>query len=302
MAPGFLGKGELYQLDGAMGHATFNEACRLCDEFHGADEGRIQCLFGPFAPDFVSRKWLVRAKEEAARRGIPIQMHTAQGSRETHQMELRYRQRSIAYLEEHDYFDPDFTAVHMTDATHDEVHQVAEAGSHLVVCNGSIGLVDGMIPPAALFQKAGGCVGLGSDQAAGNNCCNIFNEMKLTALFGKIAARDPTAMPADKVLRMATIDGAKTLGLQNEIGSLTPGKRADMIFVDTRRPTMLPVITEPFNLVANLVYAARGDEVDRVMIDGKFVYEGGEFRTIDAIGVQKEIHACVPRTRRKISF
>ena len=123
-------------------------------------------------------------------------MHTAQGDRETEQMQLRYKQRTIPYLNEHEYLDPSSTAVHMTCANVDEVHQVAQAGCKLVVCNGSIGLIDGLIPPAAPFREAGGVVGLGSDQAAGNNCCNVFNEMKLAALFGKMHTKDPTAMPA----------------------------------------------------------------------------------------------------------
>ncbi|MBI3463381.1 MAG: amidohydrolase family protein [Planctomycetes bacterium] len=302
IAPGMLGDGGLYQLDPVMGRASFNEAMRLYAEYHGAADGRIQCLMGPFAPDLVSRDTLVRVKETAVAKGLPIQMHTAQGDRETRQMLLRYGQRTIPLLAEHEYFDSQFTAVHMTDANAEEVHQVAESGASLIVCNGSIGLVDGLIPPAIPFQRAGGCVGLGSDQAAGNNCCNMFNEMKLTALFGKLHEKDPTAMPADKVLRMATAGGARVLGLQKEIGSLAVGKRADLILVDTRRPTMQPLILEPFNLAANLVYAARGDEVDKVMIDGRMVYEDGEVKTFDEGQVLAEIRRTVSPKRHKVAF
>ncbi len=302
IGPALMSGGKLYQLDSHMGQASYNEALRLHSEYHGAADGRVQCMFGPFAPDFISEQTLVRCRETAEQKGLPIQMHTSQGDRETEQMLLRYKQRTIPYLDEHEYLDPKFTAVHMTTASADEVIQVAEAGCKLVVCNGSIGLIDGMIPPAVPFQKAGGCVGLGSDQAAGNNCCNVFNEMKLTALFGKNYTQDPTAMPAETVLRMATIDGARALGLEHEIGSLTPGKKADLILVDTRHPTLQPLIEEPFNLTANLVYAARGHEVSTVMIDGKVVYENGVLKTINEPAVIEEIRNTVPARRRKVGF
>lgn len=302
IGPALMSGGKLYQLDGQMGQASYNEALRLHAEYHGAADGRIQCMLGPFAPDFISEKMLVRCRETAEEKDLPIQMHTAQGDRETEQMVMRYKQRTIPYLDEHEYLDPKFTAVHMTMANDDEVHQVAEAGCKLVVCNGSIGLIDGMIPPAVPFRKAGGCVGLGSDQAAGNNCCNVFNEMKLMAFFGKMYRQDPTEMPAGTVLRMATIDGARALGLEHEIGSLTAGKKADLILVDTRHPTLQPLTEEPFNLTANLVYAARGNEVSKVMIDGKMVYENGELKTINERAVLDEIRTTVPTRRKRIGF
>jgi 5-methylthioadenosine/S-adenosylhomocysteine deaminase len=124
----------------------------------------------------------------------------------------------------------------------------------------------------------------------------------LQAFFGKMYDQDPTAMPAERVLRMATIDGARALGLEAEIGSLEAGKKADLILVDTRHPTLQPLIEEPFNLTANLVYAARGHEVSMVMIDGKVVYEDGELKTIDERRVMQDIRETVPRRRSKVGF
>lgn len=302
LGPELLTGGKLYQLDSHMGRASYNEALRLHAEYHGAADGRIQCMLGPFAPDFISAKMLDQCKETASAKGLPIQMHTAQGDRETEQMQLRYKKRTIPYLDEHEYLDRQFTAVHMTCASEDEVCHVAEQGSKLVVCNGSIGLIDGLIPPAVPFKKAGGVVGLGSDQAAGNNCCNVFNEMKLMALFGKMHTKDPTAMPAETVLRMATIDGAMALGLESEVGSIETGKKADLILVDTRHPTLQPLIAEPFNLTANLVYAARGHEVSFVMIDGKPVYRDGQLQTIDEPAVIRAIETEVSAKRHKVGF
>ena len=102
----------------------------------------------------------------------------------------------------------------------------------MALCSGSIGIIDGIVPPAHAFRQAGGLVALGTDQAPGNNCNNLFNEMKLMALFNKVKYRDPTVMPAWEVLRMATIEGARAVGLGDEVGSLEEGKQADLILAE----------------------------------------------------------------------
>ena len=152
----------------------------------------------------------------------------------------------------------------------------------MLLCSGSIGIIDGIVPPAKAFQDAGGVVGLGSDQAPGNNCHNIINEMKLTALFNKIKYCDPEIMPAWKTLRMATIDGARAIGMDDLVGSLEEGKRADFIAVDLTKPTMAPIFTNPMrNIVPNLVYSARGEEISLVVVDGKVLVQNGEILTVD---------------------
>jgi 5-methylthioadenosine/S-adenosylhomocysteine deaminase len=258
--------GELYTFDSAQGRHQFAANLDLYDRWHHAANGRLHVLFGPQGPDFVSRDLLLEVQRAARQRNAKIHMHTAQGDRETAQMLLRYGQRSIPWLAALGFLDDSLLAVHLTDATEDEAKLVAGRGASMALCSGSIGIV----PPAMAFQSAGGMVGLGSDQAPGNNNHNIFNEMKLTALFNKIRTTDPETMPAWRVLRMATIEGAAALGWADEIGSLEEGKRADILLVDVRRPTLTPVHTAPMrNLAPNLVYAARGDEVDTVIVDGQ---------------------------------
>ncbi len=133
---------------------------------------------------------------------------------------------------------------------------------------------------------------LGSDQASGNNCTNIFNEMKLTALFNKIEHRDPTVMPAWEVLRMATVEGARAVGLGNEVGSLEPGKQADLILVDLTELNLSPVLTEPIrNIVPNLVYAASGREVKTVVVAGKVLVRDGKVMTADERAIRAEVQA-----------
>ena len=147
---------------------------------------------------------------------------------------------------------------------------------------------------------------MGSDQAAGNNYNNIFNEMKLTALFNKIKYRDPTVMPAWEVLRMATIEGRAAIGLGDQIGSLEPGKQADLILVDLNALNLLPVLTDPMrNIVPNLVYAATGKEVDLVMVAGRVLMRDGRVLTADeadaramAQAMAEDVAAAVRRDPR----
>jgi len=159
---------------------------------------------------------------------------------------------------------------------------VAQSGASMVLCPGSIAIIDGIVPPSVVFQQAGGNVALGSDQAPGNNCHSIINEMKLAALLNKIKYQDPEVVPAWRALRMATIEGARAVGLGDTVGSLELGKQADFIAIDVSKPTMLPVYTHPMrNIVPNLVYSARGDEVALAAVDGKVIYAGGNIVAID---------------------
>ena len=110
----------------------------------------------------------------------------------------------------------------------------------------------------------------------------MFNEMKMAAILNKVKKADPTAMPAWKVLRLATIEGAKVLGLEDKIGSIEKGKKADILMVDLNEPSLVPAISTPMrNLVPNLVYSARGNEVKTVMINGKIVMRDREIVTVD---------------------
>ena len=179
---------------------------------------------------------------------------------------------------------------------------IARSGARMALCSGSIGIIDGIVPPAHAFRQAGGLVALGSDQAAGNNCNNIFNEIKLTALFNKIRHRDPTVMPAWEVLRMATIEGARAIGLGDEMGSLEVGKKADLITVDLRHPNLSPVLLEPVrNIVPNLVYAASGHEVRDVMVDGRLLVRDGQVLVADEAAIRAEAQIEAARIAKRVA-
>lgn len=281
--------GDLYPLDETMGDNAINAAMTFARGWHETAEGRITVMLGPQAPDMLDRDQLLRVKRLAASEGLMIHMHVAQGDREIDQMLKRYGKRTPAYLEQIGYLDEQLLAVHLTEATDEETEMIAQSGARMALCSGSIGIIDGIVPPAHIFRSVGGLVALGSDQAAGNNCNNLFNEMKLTALFNKIKYRDPTIMPAWTVLRMATIEGARAIGLGDDIGSLETGKQADLILVDLQAPNLMPTLVAPIrNIVPNLVYAATGREVTLVMVAGRLLVRNSQALTLDEAAICAE--------------
>jgi len=294
--------GDLYPFDEATGQAAIDTAVAFSHEWHGAADGRITVMLGPQAPDMLPRDQLLQVKRIADREGLMIHMHVAQGDREMDQMLKRYGQRTPAFLDDLGYLDDELLAVHLTEAADDEAALIARRGARMALCSGSIGIIDGIVPPARAFRAAGGLVALGSDQASGNNCNNIFNEMKLTALFNKIKFRDPTVMPAWEVLRMATIEGAQAIGLGDEIGSLEAGKQADLILVDLSALNLSPVLDAPVrNIVPNLVYAASGHEVKTVMVAGRVLVRDGQVLTADEAAVRAEAQAQAEAVAQRVA-
>jgi 5-methylthioadenosine/S-adenosylhomocysteine deaminase len=294
--------GDIYPLDPAIGQQAIDTATAFTRDWHGAADGRITTMLGPQAPDMLSSDQLLQIKRRAESEGLMIHMHVAQGDREIDQMVKRFGKRTPQYLDELGYLDEQLLAVHLTEATDDEAAIIAQRGVRMALCSGSIGLIDGIVPPARAFRDAGGLVALGSDQAAGNNCNNIFNEMKLTALFNKIKARDPEVMPAWEVLRMATIEGAQAIGLGDEIGSLEAGKQADLILVDLSAPNLTPVLDAPIRtIVPNLVYAASGSEVSTVMVAGRVLVRDGRVLTIPETDVWAEAQAQAEAVAQRVA-
>ncbi len=282
--------GELYPFDPSIGDQKLKANIQLMEQWHEKENGRITVMFGPHGPDMMSKDLLLYTKELAEKYKTKLHMHVAQGDREIDQMVKRYGKRSVPFLEEIGYLDDRLITVHLTEATPEETAVVAKSGASMIYCSGSIGIIDGLVPPILEFLEAGGVAALGSDQAPGNNNNNMFNEMKFAAILNKVKKSDPTVFPAPLALRLATIEAAKAIGLEDEIGSLRRGKKADMIIIDLQHPNLTPIITSPIrNIVPNLVYAGRGNEVEMVIIDGAIIVEDGVLLTVNE---KMAIHAA----------
>jgi cytosine/adenosine deaminase-related metal-dependent hydrolase len=171
--------------------------------------------------------------------------------------------------------------VHLDDS---DIKLLSASGTHVAHCPTSNAKLASGICRVPDLQNAGVNVGLGTDGAPCNNTNDLLQEMKLAAIIHKSISFDPTAVPAERVLEMATINGAKALGLEDRIGSLEVGKKADFVAIDVRG-----IHSQPwFNPVSAVVYTATGRDVDVVVVDGKILVKGGELLTMNENEIVQE--------------
>ncbi len=266
-----------------IGERKLKESIEFIEKWNGAVDGRITTMFSPHAADMMSEDLLLRVKEEANKRGMLSHIHIAQGGREAIQIKLRFNTSTVKYLDSIGFLDNTIIGAHCHQTSDEEIAMLAQRGMRYVSCPASIGVIDGITAPLALYLASGGVsAGIGSDQASGNNHHNMLVEMKVAALLNKCRHTDPTVLPAWKMLRIATIEGAETIGLGDSIGSLGPGKKADLLILNLKVPHMMPIITTPVpNVAPNIVYSARGDEIETVIIDGELVVKDHVVLTMD---------------------
>jgi 5-methylthioadenosine/S-adenosylhomocysteine deaminase len=183
----------------------------------------------------------------------------------------------VGHLDRLGLLHANLVADHAVWLTADEIALLAERGVRVAHCaESNMKLASGVAPLPELLA-AGVTVGLGTDGCASNNDLDLFGEMDTVAKLHKVQRLDPTVADAATVLRLATIEGARVLGMADRTGSLEPGKRADLIVVDTRQPHLTPL----YNPVSHLVYAARGADVRHTVIDGRLVMRDRRLLTID---------------------
>ncbi|MGC8817331.1 MAG: amidohydrolase family protein [Candidatus Hadarchaeum sp.] len=245
--------------------------------FQGKAQGRILTMFGPHAPYTCSTECLLKVKELAKRFGVGIHIHVAESREEVKLTVENYGKRPVEYLDSIGFLGPEVLAAHCVWLTEKEIEMLRTKEVKPVHNPASNLKMGSGIAPVPEMLSAGIPVALGTDGAASNNSLDMFKEMKLAALLGKVRKLDPTTMPAMKALEMATINGATALGLSNEIGSVEVGKRADLITVDLKRSHLTPM----YDVVSHLVYSANGGDVDTVIVDGKILMEGGKVLTLD---------------------
>jgi 5-methylthioadenosine/S-adenosylhomocysteine deaminase len=143
-------------------------------------------------------------------------------------------------------------------------------------------MIDGIVPPIAHFRSLGGIAGLGTDQAPGPGHHNMVRELRTISLLSKVINQDPTSLPAWEALKLGTVLGSQILDLDKKIGTLEVGKQADIITINLKKVNMSPVVFKPFyNFIPNLVYSMTGNEVDNVIIKGKFILKDSKFLKID---------------------
>lgn len=244
-------------------------------------EPLITTAFAPHAPYTVSDEPLQRIATLAEELDIPIHMHVHETAFEVEQSVENCGMRPLARLQELGLLNERLLAVHMTQLQAEEIDLVAKYGVHVLHCpESNLKLASGFCPAHAL-QAAGVNVALGTDGAASNNDLDLLGEARTAAQLGKAVANDPTAVSAWRALEMATINGARALGLDNKIGSLEVGKAADITAIDLMQPATQPV----YDPVSQLIYAASRQQVSDVWVNGKPLLADSELTTLDVEGL-----------------
>lgn len=235
------------------------------------DHPLIRIAFAPHSPYAVSDAPLQRVRALADELEVPIHIHLHETRDEILQSLRDHGERPIARLNRLGLLGPGLVCVHMTQLEEDEIALLADTGAHVVHCpESNLKLASGFCPAAQLLE-AGVNVAIGTDGAASNNDLNMLGEMRTAALLGKGVAGSASALPAATALRMATINAARALGWEDEIGSLEPGKSADLVALDLRDSHTQPL----YHPVSQLVYAASQQQVRQVWVRGRQVIRDG---------------------------
>jgi 5-methylthioadenosine/S-adenosylhomocysteine deaminase len=229
------------------------------------DEPLLSFAFAPHAPYTISDATFGRINTLAEQLGLPIHTHIHETADEIQDSLKQYGVRPLERLARLGLLGPNFIGVHAVHVNEAEIESLAGHGCHVAHCSSSnLKLASGLAPVVELM-RAGVNVGLGTDGAASNNRLDLISEMRMTALLAKGTSGDAAALPAAAVLKMATLDAARALNLDDRIGSITPGKRADLVAVDLRGLVCQPM----FDPVSHLVYVAGREHVTHVWVDGK---------------------------------
>ena len=266
------------------------ESAALFREWNGKENGRILVDFSIHAEytcrEKIAREYAQMGKELGAR----MHIHLSETVREHEACKQQYGKTPAEWFLSLGVFDLPTAAAHCVSVENSDIEILRQSGVSAVHCPSSnMKLGSGFMRLPKLIQ-CGVNVGLGTDGTASNDNLNMFEEMHLAALIHNGFSSDPTAVSAADVLNMATRNGARLQG-RTETGSLAVGKKADIAAVDMNRPHLIP----SFDAVTTLLYSAQGSDVMMTMVDGKILYENGEYLTIDADKVYFDVRQALKR-------
>jgi 5-methylthioadenosine/S-adenosylhomocysteine deaminase len=259
---------------------SINESLALIEKWDGKAGGRIQCCFAPRFAISCTRELLAEVATLAREHGVMIHTHASENKSECEIVEQDSGKRNVAYLDSLGISGAHVVLAHCVHLATEEMEILARTKTNVAHCPSSnLKLGSGLARVAEMLAREIP-VSLGADGAACNNRLDMFTEMRTAALLQKLA-HGPEILPAASVLRMATIDGARALGLENEIGSLERGKRADVIVVDLAKLHSSP----PADVVSSLVYSAEAGDVKTAIVDGRVLMRDRELLSLDEAAV-----------------
>ena len=276
--------------------ASIAEALELLAHWHNRADGRIRYCFAPRFAVSCTRKLLEQVAKLSREHQVLVHTHASENRDEIEMVERETRRRNIEYLNELGLAAPHVVLAHCVWLNEQEMEILRQTGTHVAHCPSSnLKLASGFARVAEMLEQ-GISVSLGADGAPCNNRLDMFTEMRLAALLQK-ARRGPQVLPALTALRMATMNGARALGLSHEIGSIETGKRADLQLLNLHRLHTTP---QP-DLVSTIVYAAEASDVETVIIDGQIVMRDKKLTTLDEQAVIAQANAEAQRINRLLS-
>jgi len=277
---------------------ALQESADLCAKWHGAAEGRLRYCFAPrFAPSCTGP--LLRAASDLAERaGAVIHTHAAETPVELQIVKQETGYDELEYLDSVGISGPRAALAHCVWVDKEGIARLARQRTNVVHCPSSNLKLGSGVAPIPEMLAAGCRVGLGADGAPCNNRLDGFTEMRLAALIQK-PRLGPEALPAAQALELATLGGARALGLETEIGSIEVGKRADVVVLDLEGVHTQPAEAD---LISRIVYSARASDVRHVLVDGRLVVKDGVLRTAKVEEIRRAANAQARRLRRAVGI
>jgi len=261
-----------------------------------ADHPLVNIMVEPHSLYTCSPELLKSAKNLADRYQVPLSTHFLENRAEAKQLKEKFGKGATTFLREMGMLDERFFAFHCVVMDDEDIRLFADHGCKVVHNpESNMKLASGVAPVSAMLQQ-GIVVGLGTDGCASNNNLDMFQEMDTAAKLEKSARLDPTVMSARTVLRMATCNGAKVLGLDRLVGTVEAGKKADLCIIDMNKPHLTPLYDE----YSHLVYTVGGADVDTVLINGKMVMKDRRLLTIDEEEAMRRVRRIALRVRESL--
>jgi 5-methylthioadenosine/S-adenosylhomocysteine deaminase len=273
----------------------FEETRKLYKSWHNGAGGRIKVMVGPHAPYTCSPGYLRKVVGLARELNVGIHIHIAESADEVEESLKNYGKSPVRHIYDLGLFDIPTVAAHCVHLSDEDIEILAE--NKVSVVNNptsNLKLASGFAPVEKMIKK-GINVALGTDGPSSNNNLNMFEEINLAAIINKSVNHDATSIPAITAIKMATVNGAKALGLEKEIASIEVGKKADLIIIDTQKPHFYP----RHNIISAVAYSAQASDVKTVIVDGKIVMEDYEIKTIDTERIMFETEKAAKDLMRR---
>ena len=264
------------------GNHRFPEAMEEMEEF---ESDTLHFTLAPHAIYTCSPNLLKEVAEQSRERGLLKQIHLSESLTEVEDCIKEHGKTPVEYLADLGFLDKKTILAHCVQMRGDDLEILKESGASVVTNPASNAKLGNGFAPAAEMASRGINLCIGTDGTASNNTLNLFREMALLSLIQKGIRKDPVSMPAETVVRTATVNAAAALGMKDKLGVIREGAAADLIFLDLDAPSMFP----NNNILSSLCYSAGGWEVDSVMINGKYVMKNRELLTIDMEKVLFEV-------------